>query len=425
MAVSIVIPKLGVEMTSAKVSEWCAENGSQVEKGQVVAIIETDKLTNEVESPESGFFVTVGELGVEYDIGVEIARIVASMDEAQANGSTTETKEEPATNEEVKEQTETAAAEKPQVSVALVAADGWVKATPLARAIAKEKGINLCEVNGTGYGGSITRKDVESYTPAPKACEAAPKVEAISSSAAAVSAPPALPNKQVREEIKFTSTRAAIAKHMMQSLATTAQMTDIRHMEVSNFIEYRKELAAKEDVIGFKVSYFDLIIKMTANILKRYPEYNASVGDNSLIVWDNINIGIAVANDQGLIVPVLHDVDKMSLAEIHAKSQELIAKAREHRLDADDISGGTFTISNYGSFGSEAGTPVINMPQVAILGVGAMVPTPVVKDGQVVAGNVMITCLTQDHRVLDGENASKFQNLMKKYFEHPELILID
>ncbi len=420
MAVSVAIPKLGVEMTSAKISEWSANTGDKVEKGQVIAVIETDKLTNEIESPAEGYMKQIGELGIEYDIGVVIAEITEAPEAAgtvpAASAVTSESAAEVSADAPVAHQTE-AHAEEENI--------GWIKATPLARAMAKARNINLAHVKGTGYGGAVTRKDVEAYKEEPKV-ENAPETVQPVAEAQVVQSQPMVDNplKKVREVRPFSTTRESIAKHMMQSLATTAQMTDIRHFEVSDFMAFRNSLAAKEEQLGFKVSYFDLIILATINTLKKYPEYNATVDGNSLVIWDNINIGIAVASDQGLIVPVLHDADRMSLSEIHYKSQELINKARDHKLSPDDISGGTFTISNYGSFGSEGGTPIINMPQVAILGVGAFTPTPVVKEGQVVAGNVMCSCLTQDHRVLDGENSAKFQNLLKKYMENPELILI-
>ena len=303
---------------------------------------------------------------------------------------------------------------------------GWVRATPLARAVAKAKGIDLHGVTGTGYGGSITKRDVEAFAQAVPA-PAAPAKPMAAAAAAAAERPAAaeISGKPLREARPFSPARAAVARHMMQSLSTTAQMTDIRQMEVSELKAFREHLAERADLMGFKVSYLDLILKMVTLILKKLPEFNASVGDQSLLIWDSVNLGIAVANDQGLVVPVLHGAEKMSLAEIHANSQELIARARAHTLRPEDISGGTFTISNYGSFGSECGTPVLNLPQVAILGVGAMTQAPVVKDGAVVAGHVMCTSLTLDHRVLDGESAAAFQNLVKRYVTHPELILID
>lgn len=426
MAISITIPKLGVEMTSAKLVEWREENGAKIEKGQIVAVIETDKLTNELESTGAGYLVHVGELDKEYDIGVEIAKLMDTAEEAlsaaageAAGGAPAAAPAEPASNAS---QTSEAGSAGPAAEDA-----AWVRATPLARAIARARGIDLHKVTGTGYSGTVTKKDVESYVEPEPAQETAAAASdggpALTVPAAPV--PQALPGKAIREERPFSPARAALARHMMQSLATMAQMTDMRHLEVSNFMEYRNQLVAKAEVMGFKVTYLDLMIKATANILKKLPEFNASVGDNTLIMWDNINIGIGVANDQGLIVPVLHDVDKMSLAEIHEKSQELFVKAREHRLQAPDISGGTFTISSYGNFGSEGGTPVINMPQVAILGVGAMLEAPVVKNGALAVGHVMCTSLTLDHRVLDGESAAAFQNLLKRYMENPELILID
>lgn len=417
MAVSVKIPKLGVEMTSAKLAEWRAENGAQVEIGQTIAVIETDKLTNELEAPESGYLVHVGEVGEEYDIGVEVARISESVPAPGGEKPASAVSAGPAPAEEP---VSAAAAAAPAVP------GGWVRATPLARAVANVKGIDLHGVTGTGYGGSITKRDVEAFVQAVPAPAATAKPMAAAAPAAAERPAAAeISGKSLREERTFSPARASVARHMMQSLSTTAQMTDIRQMEVSELKAFREHLAERADLMGFKVSYLDLILKMVTLILKKLPEFNASVGDQSLLIWDSVNLGIAVANDQGLVVPVLHSAEKMSLAEIHANSQELIARARAHTLRPEDISGGTFTISNYGSFGSECGTPVLNLPQVAILGVGAMTQAPVVKDGAVVAGHVMCTSLTLDHRVLDGESAAAFQNLVKHYVTYPELILID
>ncbi|MDQ2621775.1 MAG: 2-oxo acid dehydrogenase subunit E2 [Actinomycetota bacterium] len=422
MAKEVKLPKLGVEMTSARLEEWLIEDGATVAADDPIATLETEKVVYELTAPGAGQIRISAEAGEEYEIGDLLAHIAGSPEEfadLPADGSATggSTPAEPAA----------ASADFPapvasngsgggtgsdhRDSLAVRRRAGEPLSSPLARRIAADRNIDLNLVTGTGIRGAIRRRDVEAAI-------------ASGGASAAPSVTPAVPSGPEFVDAPLTPMRRTIADRMLGSMQSTAQMTDVREQDVSDLVRLRTKLAARADVLGYKVSYTALFVKMAAIALEAVPEMNASIEGDSFRQYNRVNIGIAVALDEGLIVPVLKDVGRMSVGDINVEMNRLIESARTRTLKGEEMSGGTFTISNFGSYGSHFGTPILTPGQASTLGLGTLIERPVVRDGNIEVGKVMFTSVTVDHRVVDGESSGKFQNELGKLLADPELILL-
>lgn len=440
MAEIIVMPKLGLTMTEGTIGAWHKKVGDAVAKGEPLFDVETDKLTNTIESTATGTLlkIIVEEGGtVPYSEPVGIVGQPGEDISALAAGGA------PAAAEAVP----TPAAE---TAPAPVRAEGErVVASPRAKKIAKEMGIDIALVKGTGPNGRITEDDVKNYKPESAATaeqpeeikpRATPLVEKVAAdlgidlsevpakgrilaedllafmqgSREKTAADPA------REEVvPMNGMRKAIAKNMLNSHMTSPTVTANLSVDMSSMKQYREQLKAKE----IKVSYTDLLVKFVAKALTEYPLLNCSVEDNKIIYKHYVNMGVAVALDNGLVVPNVVDADKKSLTEISAEIKELAKLAREGGLPMEKLKGGTFTITNLGMYGVESFTPIINQPEVAILGVTTMEDRAVVRNGEIVIRPMMTLSLTFDHRVVDGSVAAEFLQRVKNLLENPALIL--
>jgi pyruvate dehydrogenase E2 component (dihydrolipoamide acetyltransferase)/2-oxoglutarate dehydrogenase E2 component (dihydrolipoamide succinyltransferase) len=281
--------------------------------------------------------------------------------------------------------------------------------------MAEEHVIDVTQVTGTGPGGRITREDIEKAI-AGKA--AGPKVTA---------APAGAPGeKRVRSTVPLRGMRGAIAEHMQRSLATSAQLTAMGEIDMTQLVKMRQDLVEQESTLGTRVTYTDLLVIAVARALKEHPAINSSLIDNEVKIWEDINIGVAVALDEGLIVPVVSAADRKSLKEISQTVKALASKAREGKLQPGDIGGGTFTLSNLGAVGAgyRFETVIINQPESAILGTGAITDRAVVRDGQIVIRPIMTYYFTYDHRVIDGAVAAGFMSGVIKLLENPYRLLI-
>jgi pyruvate/2-oxoglutarate dehydrogenase complex dihydrolipoamide acyltransferase (E2) component len=376
VAVDLSMSKLGPEMESGTLTEWLVSDGDVVAEGQPVATVETDKVTTELEAAASGPIMLLAQAGAEYPVGTRLAAIGADAETGT-----------PAVPESRR---------------------GEPLATPVARRMAHHLGIALADVRATANGKVIRKRDIE-------AAHAA-------ATAGSASGAPA-----VRREARatdLTPMRTRIAQRMHDSLLKTAQITDFREHEVTELIDLRRAGVAWADALGFRVSFTDLFVRATALALREVPALNASLTDqNRLLHHDAINIGIAVALPEGLIVPVLRDVDQLHLAAIHERTDDLFTRAREGRLTIDEVSGGTFTLTNIGSYGSHAATPILVEGQVGILATGSFLQKPVVRDGALAVGTVMQTSLTIDHRVVDGQTAGDFQTAWGQLIADPSRLL--
>ena len=443
MAKVVVMPKLGLTMTEGTVSKWLKKVGDAVSEGEPLFEVETDKLTNTIEASASG---VLRHLFVEEGVTVPVLEkvaVIAAADEDIA-GLLGGAAPAPAA---AAAPTPAAA---PAASPAEKKAGGRVIASPAAKKLAKEKGIDLTLVTGTGPNGRITEDDVKNYTPAPAApaapaAEEVPKVKA-SPLAAAVAADLGLDLEKIgakdrvlaedilrylestrekaeeapkEELVPMNGMRKAIAKNMLNSHMTSPTVTANLSVDMSAMKAYREQLKAKE----IKVSYTDLLVKFVAKALTEYPLLNCSVEDNKIRYKHYVNMGVAVALDNGLVVPNVTDADKKSLTEISAEIKELAKLAREGGLPMEKLRGGTFTITNLGMYGIESFTPIINQPEVAILGVTTMEDRAVVRGGEIVIRPMMTLSLTFDHRVVDGSVAAEFLQRVKTLLEKPSLML--
>ncbi|OLO38987.1 hypothetical protein BTR23_10610 [Alkalihalophilus pseudofirmus] len=435
MATELKIPKIGVEMTSALIDQWNIDEGSQVEQGDVLLNIQTEKVTYEIESPVSGFVNLIGNEGEEYNVGAVVAKITQTQDEYDQlnDGPVIETKKatEPIAEKQQELEVDGTSSEctKRSSNCEIAQLNRKVRSTPLAKAIARENGIDLSTINGSGPSGAIVKQDVlkaiankvenvptEQPTTLPE-----PAAEPVTETAIETTE-----LKRVAERKPLKGMRKNIAKHMMASLQTSAQLTDINEINVSKLVQFRDELNEElADHLGYKISFNHLFIKAASIILKEHPVFNCSITDQEIIRWETINIGFAVSVDDGLVVPVIKQVDQLSLNEIASKFTELVDRARHGTLTSDDISGGTFTITNVGSYGGYFSTPILNQPEVAILGIGQIKEKPIVNENrEIIVGDMLGYSLTFDHRLIDGATAGEFQKAFSHIMGNPKLLLV-
>jgi len=443
MAKEIVMPKLGLTMTEGTVSKWLKKVGDEVKEGEPLFEVETDKLTNTIEASASG---VLRHIFVEEGTTVPLFGKLAIVAAADEDISALMGEAAPAAAAAVPE----AAAAAPAPAAPVRAPGERIVAAPAAKKLAKELGIDLALVPGTGPNGRITLDDVKNYKPAPAApaVEEEPKKKA-SPLAAAVAKDLGIdlekveakdrvlaedilrflentrekaeaPEEAAREElVPMNGMRKAIAKNMLNSHMTSPTVTANLSVDMSAMKAYREQLKSQD----IKVSYTDLLVKFVAKALMEYPLLNCSVEDNKIRYKHYVNMGVAVALDNGLVVPNVADADKKSLTEISAEVKELAKLAREGGLPMEKLRGGTFTITNLGMYGIESFTPIINQPEVAILGVTTMEDRAVVRDGAVVIRPMMTLSLTFDHRVVDGSVAAEFLQRVKTLMENPALML--
>jgi pyruvate dehydrogenase E2 component (dihydrolipoamide acetyltransferase) len=395
-------------MESGTIVRWLKSEGDQVEKGEPLYELDTEKVTQEVEADASGVLLKIlaGE-GEEIEVGKAIAVIgEEGEDVPDAEPEAKEAKEEPAeaaaeSENGRPEEAEAPAAAEPQVSEPAAADGGRVKASPLARRIARERGIDLRSLRGTGPEGRIVAEDVERAEVAP--------------------APAAEPAGEA-EVIPLTGIRKTIARRMTEAWEAPAfQITMTADMSAA--IRLREALVARMGEGDAKPTYSDILTKVCAVALMRHRAVNALFAGDEIHIQPTANVGIAVAIPNGLVVPVLRSCETKTIPQLAAERADVVARTRENKLKQEDLEGGTFTISNLGMFGVERFVAVLNPPQAAILAVGAIEERAVVRDGELVARPVMELTLTCDHRSIDGATASEFLRTVKQFLEEPGLAL--
>jgi pyruvate dehydrogenase E2 component (dihydrolipoamide acetyltransferase) len=392
-------------MESGTIVKWLKSEGDAVTKGEPLYELDTDKVTQEVEAEAAGVLLRIAIAEGEVPVGTTIAFIGEQgepVPDVSGNGKVSaEPTEEPKTEIPAEPERGPVAAE-PVTEPAPRKAGERVKASPLARRIARERGVELLAVVGTGPEGRIIAEDVERAAAAP-----------------APARPAAVPAGEV-ESVPLTSIRRTIARRL-----TEAWNVPVFQLQVSADMEGANAIvaAARELHPEVKVSVTDLLTKICASALVRHPDVNVSFAGDALLRYPSANVGIAVAAAQGLVVPVVKSADRLSLAEIAAVRADLVERARGQKLTAEDMEGGTFTISNLGMFGVESFIAVLNPPQAAILAVGATDDRPVARNGEVVVRPTMTMTLTVDHRAVDGAPAADFLRTLKAMLEQPGLAL--
>nr|WP_027975415.1 dihydrolipoamide acetyltransferase [Streptococcus devriesei] len=455
MAVEIIMPKLGVDMQEGEIIEWKKQEGDEVKEGDILLEIMSDKTNMEIEAEDSGVLLKIVKgdgavVPVTEVIGyIGAAGEVVDVKEAAAQPVSSQTAEQaadkPALSRPAASQSATKvratpaarrAARELKVDLSQVSgtgANGRVheddvedfkaaqpKATPLARKIAEDKGIDLADITATGFGGKIVKEDVLAVLESSQPAQEKTEVPA---------APAAAELPEGVEIIKMSAMRKAVAKSMVNSYLTAPTFTLNYDIDMTEMMALRKKLIEPiMEKTGLKVSFTDLIgLAVVKTLMKPEHRYlNASLINDAteIELHKFVNLGIAVGLDEGLLVPVVHGADQMSLSDFVVASKDIIKKAQTGKLKAAEMSGSTFSITNLGMFGTKTFNPIINQPNSAILGVGATVPTPTVVDGEIAVRPIMAMCLTIDHRLVDGMNGAKFMVDLKKLMENPFELLI-
>ena len=433
------MPKWGLTMKEGKITAWLVKEGDTVRKGQELFEVETEKITNVVESTASGtLFQIVVPAGNVVPTGTIVAIITEPGEQAERiEGIQMGESEEAAPAKAV------ASGKKPEKTET----KGFIPASPVARRLAKELGVDLSLVPGSGPGGRVTETDVRKYheegPPPPKitplalemARQAGLDIASITGTGedgkiTKADVERALEKKEEPEEtappkvIPFTGMRKAVADNMYASLQNAAQLTSFTEVDVTEMVRFlglvREEYKRDESV---RVSYNDIIILAVSRALKRFPIMNSTLVGEEILLHDSVNMGVAVALKDGLIVPVLRDADKKGLLQIAKETRILAVKAREGNLSVDEVTGGTFTITNVSMFQVDGFTPILKPPETGILGIGRIKEKPAVYQGEIAIRSMMFLSLTFDHRIVDGAPANAFLETAARYLQHPNLIM--
>jgi pyruvate dehydrogenase E2 component (dihydrolipoyllysine-residue acetyltransferase) len=412
MAVELVMPKLAMAMQQGTVVEWTVAEGAKVDAGQIVLVIETEKVNYECEAPAAGFLHIV----VEPDNTVPVYEILALVTETEAEleelqrGSIL-----PSSNASAAP----ADAGMPEVTGADTGADKKkkkIKISPLAKKLAAKNKIDISRIKGTGTGGRILKEDVEKTMANPASSPELPPAETID-------------GKRVKATLPVRGMRKAIARHMHSSLATSAQLTVAGEADMTRIIRLREALLKKEEEMGVRISFTDLIVLAMAKAVSHAPTVNSSLINDEIKIWENINVSVAVSlggrgSEGGLVAPVLKNCETRSLTDISMGIKEISGRARKNALLPGDLSGGTITISNVGVFGLgwTISTPILNQPQAILVQPGGIFEKPVVKDGQIKIRSMMTISITFDHRILDGGPVGMFFGKLIELIENPALL---
>ena len=398
--IAIKVPPLGESITEATVSRWLKKEGDAIAAGETLVELETDKITVEVPALKAGRLASRAK--GEGDV-VAVNDTLGEIDEAGAGAPATA----PSTT--------AAAPAAPAAAPSAAAQDSAVRSAPAARRLADEAGGNLATVAGTGRGGVVSKPDViAAMTPA-----AAPKAPA-----APVAPRPADGTRETRE--KMTTRRKRIAENLLLAQHATAHLTTFNEIDMTAIMALRERIKEKtEKEHGVKLSFMPFFAKAATLALKAFPSVNAQIDGDSIVYKHYVNLGIAVASEAGLVVPNVKDADRLGILGISRDIAAVAKRARDSKLTMDDLTGGTFTITNGGVFGSLISTPIINYPQVAILGLHKTQDRPVALNGQVVIRPMMYIALSYDHRIIDGQQAVLFLVKVKELMEDPASMLID
>ena len=392
MATKVTMPRLGVTMTSGKVTKWLKKEGETVQKGDGLFEVETEKLQTVIKSPIDG---VLGKIVASAGTTVAVAGLIAlltvpgeQITEEAVGGPVATVTEEKTRLEKPDAQEETA--------------EGRERVSPLARKLAQKHGIDISRIKGTGPGGRIVKEDILREVEKPTG-----EVELV----------------RVAEVREMTVQRKVIAERLSQSQMTAVHVTITTSVDMTQMINLRERLIPEiESATGTKLSYTDMITKVVASALREHPMLNSSLDVDKIKLYADINIGVAVALEDALIVPVIRNADRKSLAEISSFLREKVEKARVGDLGVDDVTGGTFTLSNLGIYDVEVFTPIINPPQCALLGIGKIIPKPWVVNQQVAIRPIAVFSLSFDHRIVDGSKAASFLQRIKVLCEKPEIL---
>lgn len=403
MATEVKVPVLPESVSDATIASWHKKAGDAVKRDENLVDLETDKVVLEVPSPVDG---VLKEIKFEEGATVTSQQLLAIIEEGAAAAAPAPAAEAAKPEAAKAEASKAAEAPKAQAAAApAAAAKGAAELPPGARFTAATQGIDPSQVEGTGRHGAVTKEDLINY--------ASGKTPGVSGGA------------RPEERVPMTRIRARIAERLMQSKNSIAMLTSFNEVNLGKVMAMRKELGESfEKANGIKLGFMSFFAKAAANALQRYPVVNASVDGNDIIYHGYADISIAVSTEKGLVTPVLRSVERQSFADIEKGIAEYAKKARDGKLSLEDLQGGTFTITNGGTFGSLMSTPIVNPPQSAILGMHAIKERPIVENGQVIAAPMMYIALSYDHRIIDGKDAVLFLVDIKNQLENPHRMLL-
>jgi pyruvate dehydrogenase E2 component (dihydrolipoamide acetyltransferase) len=417
----VTMPRLSDTMTEGTVATWLKKIGDTVKEGDILAEIETDKATMEFESFNAGTLLYIGiqegqsapvdsVLAIIGPAGTDVSGIAENYTKAGSDTPKTEnaeaTKEtnQPESKQEIETRTN----------------GGRIFASPLARQIAKDKGINLSQVKGSGENGRIVKNDIENFTVSAKPATTVSTTEAVTSFTQPAIQPFVPAGESFAEEVKNSQMRKTIARRLSESKFTAPHYYLTIEVAMDDAMKSRATINSIPDT---KVSFNDMVVKACAMALKKHPRVNSQWKEEATVINYHVNIGVAVAVEDGLVVPVLKFTDQMSLTQIGSAVKDLAGRAKNKKLQPAEMEGSTFTVSNLGMFGITEFTSIINQPNSAILSVGAIIEKPVVRNGQIVVGNTMKVTLACDHRTVDGATGAQFLQTLRTYLENPVTML--
>lgn len=413
MTVQVLVPEMGESVIEATVSRWLKKEGDAVNVGDILVELETDKINLEVGAKSSG---TLSRITVSEGKDVKVGDVLAEIDEKAEQKS-------PAPQpEKIAEKKETANAnggnnkqprEVPQL-------------TPVASRIAREQNVDVTQLAGTGIEGRVTKTDVEQFLQGRENSQGDTKQAAVKEEAQPVKATTVNTGNRSEERVRMSRRRQTIAKRLLEAQHTTAMLTTFNEVDMGAVMDMRKkrndEFQAKH---GVKLGFTSFFVKAAISALRTFPRLNGEIQGDEIVLKNYYDIGMAVGAEEGLVVPVIRDADKLSFADIEHQVKNFVTKANEGKLTIEDLRGGTFTITNGGVFGSLLSTPILNPPQVGILGLHKIEERPIALNGQVVIRRMMYTALSYDHRMVDGSEAVQFLVHIKQMIEDPALMLLD
>ncbi|KZR59813.1 dihydrolipoamide acetyltransferase family protein [Pseudobacillus badius] len=405
MAVEVIMPKLGMAMKEGTVSNWNKQVGEAVEKGELIASINSEKIEMEIEAPASGSLL---DIAVPEGEGVPPGTVIGYIGQPGEKVPEAETSvaEQPAD----KEIAATAMEETKPVSLSALTTRSRIKISPVARKIAESAGIDYTQLKGSGPGGRITKEDVEKAVPAPAASEPEQREESTAPAA---------------QQTPMTGMRKVIAERMHASLKNSAQLTITMKADATEAVQLREQMAETvQSHLEANLSMNDFVARAVVLALQKHPHMNSACMDGHIHQFESIHLGVAVALEKGLVVPVIRDAQNDSLVQLSKKIKLCAERARQGELNQDEMTGSTFTISNLGAYGVEYFTPILNSPEAGILGVGAMEEAAVFKEGTIECRRLLPLSLTFDHRVLDGAPAAAFLQTVKQLLEEPFTMLL-
>lgn len=426
MAIVIDMPKLSDTMQEGVIAKWNIKEGDKVSSGDIIAEVETDKATMDVEVFDGGTVLKImakegeavplgGKMAIIGEPGEDISALLgggAAPAAKEASKSENKT-DKPADSKDDQKSFDPLFGDIDEDKAVSELGDSRVKASPLARKMAEDQGINLSNVKGTGPNGRIVKADIESFDKTAASKPVAAETKTVTYPSFTVDAED--------KEIRISQMRKTIAKRLAESKFTSPHFYETIDIDMKGAIAARESMNASGDV---KISFNDLVVKACAKALRQHPKMNSSWLGDVIKEHGGVHVAIAVAIEDGLVTPVIRNTDLKGLAQISAETRDLAKRARDKKLEPKDWEGSTFTISNLGMFGIEEFTAIINPPNAAILAVGAIRDVPVVENGQVVPGKRMKVTLSSDHRVVDGATCAEFLNTVRKYLENPATMLL-